>query len=103
LHFGCDLRISWQKIFYIEIVFKREKYMLAVRGIYDGKNVFVKEPVPLKKECEVIVTFITLPEISNREEISVEKKIAALNRLVGIASKNPVSLEEARAERLARQ
>jgi len=26
-----------------------------------------------------------------------------LNRLVGIASKNPISLEEAKAERLARQ
>jgi hypothetical protein len=76
--------------------------MLAVRGIYDGKNVFVKDPVPLKKSCEVIVTFITLPDIGSKE-ILVENKIAALNRLVGIASKNPVSLEEARAERLARQ
>jgi hypothetical protein len=79
-----------------------EKYMLAVRGIYDGKNVLVKEPVPLKESCEVIVTFITLPEIGSKETL-VENKIAALNRLVGIASKNPVSLEEARAERLARQ
>jgi hypothetical protein len=76
--------------------------MLAVRGIYDGKNVFVKEPVPLKKSCDVIVTFITLPELGSKEAL-VENKIAALNRLVGIASKNPVSLEEARAERLARQ
>jgi len=76
--------------------------MLAVRGIYDGKNVFVKEPVPLKKSCEVIVTFITLPELGSKETL-VENKIAALNRLVGIASKNPVSLEEAKAERLAKQ
>jgi len=76
--------------------------MLAVRGIYDGKNVFVKEPVPLERSCEVIVTFITLPELDSKETL-VENKIAALNRLVGIASKNPVSLEEARAERLARQ
>jgi hypothetical protein len=79
-----------------------EKCMLAVRGIYDGKNVFVKEPVSLKESCEVIVTFITLPELGSKENL-VENKIAALNRLVGIASKNPVSLEEARAERLARQ
>jgi len=76
--------------------------MLAVRGIYDGENVLVKEPVPLKKSCEVIVTFITLPELGSKDTL-VENKIAALNRLVGIASKNPVSLEEARAERLARQ
>ena len=76
--------------------------MLAVKGIYDGKNVFVKEPVPFTKECDVIVTFITLPEPSSKKN-SVENKIAALNRLVGIAAKNPVSLEEARTERLARQ
>jgi len=76
--------------------------MLAVRGIYDGKNVFVKESVPFKKSCDVIVTFITLPELGSKETL-VENKIAALNRLVGIASKNPVSLEEARDERLARQ
>jgi len=43
-----------------------------------------------------------LPEI-DREKIPVKDKIAALNRLVGIASKNPMSLEEARAERLAKR
>jgi hypothetical protein len=89
-------------LFSILNCFQMEKCMLAVRGIYDGKNVFVKEPVPFKKGCDVIVTFITLPEPSSKA-ISVENKIAALNRLVGIAAKNPVSLEEARAERLARQ
>jgi len=76
--------------------------MFAVKGIYDGSKVFVNEPIPVKERCEVIVTFVSLPEI-DREKIPVKDKIAALNRLVGIASKNPMSLEEARAERLARQ
>jgi len=76
--------------------------MFAVKGIYDGSKVLVNEPIPVRERCEVIVTFVSLPEI-DRKEISVEDRVAALNRLVGIASKNPISLEEARAERLARQ
>jgi len=76
--------------------------MFAVKGIYDGNKVFVNEPIPVKERCDVIVTFVSLPEIDHRK-IPVEDKIAALNRLVGIASKNPISLEEARAERLAKQ
>ncbi|GHV88272.1 hypothetical protein AGMMS50267_06320 [Spirochaetia bacterium] len=35
--------------------------------------------------------------------LGVEKRMAALNRLVGIASKHPMSLEEIRDERLSRQ
>jgi len=76
--------------------------MFAVKGVYDGNRVFVSESIPVKERCDVIVTFVSLPEI-DRKKIPVRDKVAALNRLVGIASKNPISLEEARAERLARQ
>jgi hypothetical protein len=34
---------------------------------------------------------------------SVEERIAALNRLAGIAASNPMTLEEIRDERLSRQ
>jgi len=76
--------------------------MFAVKGVYDGNRVFVSESIPVKERCDVIVTFVSLPEI-DRKKIAVRDKVAALNRLVGIASKNPISLEEAKAERLARQ
>ncbi|GHV87022.1 hypothetical protein AGMMS50255_3180 [Spirochaetia bacterium] len=36
-------------------------------------------------------------------DLSVEKRIAALNRLAGIASEHPMSLEEIKGERLSRQ
>jgi len=32
--------------------------MLAIKGIYDGKNIKALEPIPTQKRTEVIITFL---------------------------------------------
>jgi hypothetical protein len=77
--------------------------MLAVKGIYDGNTFLVDQVIPVKEECEVIITFLNSAPSHKRSPINKEKRIAAVNRLVGLTADNPVSLEEARQEKLAKQ
>ncbi|GHV93279.1 hypothetical protein AGMMS50268_37820 [Spirochaetia bacterium] len=77
--------------------------MVAVKGFYDGNTVTVNQTIPVKEKCEVLITFLnTMPKgaVSKAEK---EKKHAAFNRLIGLTADNPVSLEEAREERLSGQ
>ncbi len=41
--------------------------MLALEGIYDGKNFIVREKVPFQKSYKVIITFVE--EIEEPDEI----------------------------------
>ena len=73
--------------------------MLAVHGIYDGNIVVPKVKIPHKGKMDVIITF---PEIDN-DELAVSDKLNALQQLVGIATGNTMTLDDIKAERLARQ
>jgi hypothetical protein len=86
--------------------------MFAVKGIYDGKTVYIKDSVPIRKRCDVVVTFLETETqetpkaesiFRDPKDISREEKLAALNSIVGIIKDNTMTIEEAREERLARQ
>jgi hypothetical protein len=75
------------------------------------KNNVIPIPEQYRNKISSPVTVILLtkhgdmpPEVSATERQSrTEKRLAALDRLIGLTKDNPVSLEEARAERLSRQ
>jgi hypothetical protein len=95
--------------------------MLAVKGIYDGKVAVPDQPVSITgRRQEVIITFLEPVHTqaagdnpafitANANESPAEKlkriqeKRAILESLVGICADIPLSLDEIRAERLARQ
>ena len=77
--------------------------MVAVKGFYDGNTVTVNQTIPVKEKCEVLITFLTTTPKEAVSRTEKEKKRAAFNRLIGLTADNPVSLEEAREERLSRQ
>jgi len=76
--------------------------MFAVQGIYADGNVTINEPIPVRKNYDVIVTFLK-PTNQVGSNADKNKKIAALNRITGILSDSDITLEEARMERLSRQ
>ena len=71
--------------------------MLVITGIFENERFIPDKPVslPQKKKVTVII------EEEKSEELSIQERIAAAERLVGIASNNPMTLEEIRNERLA--
>jgi hypothetical protein len=79
------------------------EFMVAVRGFYDGNTVTVKQTIPVKEKCEVIITFLDASPGGVLTMAQKEKKRAALNRFIGLTADNPVSIEEAREERLSKQ
>jgi flagellin-specific chaperone FliS len=76
--------------------------MFAVQGIYDEGVVTIKDPVPVNKKYNVIVTFLKPAELIE-ENSDRERKLAALKRITGVISGNTMTLDEARTERLSRQ
>ncbi|GHV28393.1 hypothetical protein AGMMS4952_11910 [Spirochaetia bacterium] len=77
--------------------------MVAIKGFYDGNTVTVNQTIPVKEKCEVLITFLNAAPKEAVSKAEKEKKHAAFNRLIGLTADNPVSLEEAREERLSRQ
>ena len=77
--------------------------MVAVKGFYDGNTVTVNQTIPVKERCEVLITFLNAEPKKTVSKAEKEKKRAAFNRLIGLTADNPVSLEEARKDRLSRQ
>ncbi|GHV78001.1 hypothetical protein AGMMS49942_28220 [Spirochaetia bacterium] len=77
--------------------------MVAVKGFYDGNTVTVNQTIPVKEKCEVIITFLNAAPNETVPKAEGGGKLAAFNRLVGLTADNPVSLEEAREERLSKQ
>jgi ABC-type phosphate transport system ATPase subunit len=73
--------------------------MLVITGIFENERFIPDKPVsiPQRKKVTVII------DDEKPVELSVQERIAAAERLVGVASNNPMSLEEIRNERLARQ
>ena len=86
-------------MYYIILIKEAEAKMLAVQGFYNGKIVVPKGKIPYKGKMDVIITF---PDIDN-DDMAVTDKLDALQQLVGITSGNTMTLDEIKAERLARQ
>jgi len=42
----------------VKIIYVDSKNMYAIKAIYDGSNFNLKEPVPVKGEYEVVITFV---------------------------------------------
>jgi hypothetical protein len=51
----------------------------------------------------ILIKDVPQPTNAKQQDIDMQERLAAAKRLVGIAEKNPLSLEEIRNERLARQ
>lgn len=81
-----------------------------------GVRLLMDRPMPVAGKHEVIITFLEADradEITNKiksdtrfrkpQDIPLDEKLAAYKRLVGLTAQNPVSIEEARSERLSRQ
>jgi hypothetical protein len=76
--------------------------MLAIKAVYDGKNFRPKEPVPVKGEYEVVITF-TAP-IQNTgigaKRFSKEEKDKITASLFGVLPSD-IDLDRERIERLS--
>jgi hypothetical protein len=82
-----------------------EDTMLVVEGFYDGAIVTLNTQVPVRGNIKVSVNFPQYCEIPEEtgSRLSAEKKRAILKELAGIASASPLSLDEIKDSRLARQ
>jgi hypothetical protein len=90
--------------------------MFAVQGIYNNGAVTIDEPVPVQEKYDVIVTFLKPTErpgavfegsagieIQDPDQTPAAEKLAALQKLTGIAAGNTMTLDDIKAARLARQ
>ena len=68
-------------------------------------NGIIEIPIEYRKDysTNIRVILIKNDQDKNIKEPNIQERIAAAERLVGIASENVMSLEEIRNERLARQ
>ena len=47
--------------------------MFAVKGFYDGSSVVVEEPIPVKEQYKVIITFVSSMANENKKRNYYEK------------------------------
>ena len=73
--------------------------MLVITGIFENERFIPDRPVSIPQKKKVIVTI----EEEKPVDISIQERIAAAERLIGVASDNAMTIEEIRNERLARQ
>ena len=73
--------------------------MLVITGTFENERFIPDRPVSLPQRKKAIVII----EEEKPVEFSIQERIAAAERLVGVASNNPMTIEEIRNERLARQ
>ena len=73
--------------------------MLIITGIFENERFIPDKPVSIPQKKRVIVTI----EEEIPVELSIQERIAAAERLVGVASSDPMTLEEIRNARLGRQ
>ena len=73
-------------------------------GTY-ANNGMIEIPVQYRKDYSTDIRVILIKEMSNQNgmEADIQERVAAVQRLVGIASKEQMTLEEIRNERLERQ
>ncbi|GHU13979.1 hypothetical protein FACS1894161_4370 [Spirochaetia bacterium] len=67
----------------------------------------IEIPAEYRKDYSTAIRVIIMKENfsekASEEKADIQKRLDAAKRLAGIASKNPLTLEEIKAERLARQ
>jgi hypothetical protein len=73
-----------------------------------ARDGIIEIPAKYRKDYSTQVRVILLRNNRNEESdgystASIREKVAAAKRLVGIASENPMTLEEIKSERLSRQ
>jgi len=70
-----------------------------------ARNGIIEIPIEYRKDYSTEIRVILIKNVSNRssKKPGIHERIAAAERLVGIASKNTMTLEEIRNGRLARQ
>ena len=69
--------------------------MFAVKGFYDGNSVVVEEPIPVKEQYKVIVTFVSSMANENKKRNYYER-LQELNGSIKDASfteQNDIPLE----------
>ena len=78
--------------------------MLVINGFFEN-GVFVPEKplADIKGKQKAVLRIEYEDEKQEQLNTDIHERVAAAERLVGIASKNPMTLEEIRNERLAGQ
>jgi hypothetical protein len=64
---------AMQNFYIFKKVLSENSFMFAIKGFYDGSSVVVEEPIPVKEQYEVIVTFISSIATENKERVYLEK------------------------------
>ena len=79
--------------------------MEAVEFVTFAENGIIEIPIEYRKNYSTDIRVILMKSEPGKSiyEPSIQERIAAAERLVGIASKKPMPLEEIRNERLTRQ
>ena len=79
--------------------------MEAVEFETFASNGMIEIPLKYKGDYSTDIRVILIKDKSNQgsEETDIQERMAAAQRLVGIASKEAMTLEQIRNERLARQ
>ena len=79
--------------------------MEAVEFGTHADNGMIEIPIQYRRDYSTDIRVILMKEMSNQNsrEFDIQERIAAAQRLIGIASKEPMTVEEIRNERLARQ
>ena len=81
--------------------------MLVITGIFEDGRFIPDKPIniPEKKKVKIIVEDHNFETSYTEKTVgrSIEERISLAESLVGVASNNPMTLEEIRNERLVRQ
>jgi len=63
------------------------KPMFAVKGFYNGDSVIVEEPIPTKKQYNVVITFISSVEESNSHDQQLDDRKKSFDFLMNFPKK----------------
>ena len=78
--------------------------MLVINGFFENGVFIPEKPLDdIKGRQRAVLRIGSEDEKQEQLNTDIQERIAAAERLVGIASKNTMTLEEIRNERLARQ
>jgi len=79
--------------------------VLVIRGVYDGEKILPLEDIPIKNECDVIITFINKTETKTEPNIDPIKALRGCSKGKNLAKKllesrkEDLELEEAKYRR----
>jgi hypothetical protein len=79
--------------------------LLAIRGIYDGKEIKPLDDIPVKEKCDVIITFMSGTETKTESNIDPIEALAGCSKGKNLTKKllesrkEDLELEEAKFKR----